>query len=302
MRGKIKPFVKWAGGKGNLLNQIDKYYPIDLSNGKIDCYIEPFVGGGAVLINILQNYDVKNVYAIDINIDLINSYNMIKENVNELIDKLKIIEKEFLNLEREKRKEYFYDIRKQYNFYKIEKNEVSIEKAAQFIFLNRTCFNGLYRVNKSGDFNVPMGDYKNPIICDEENLRALSKLIQNVKFEYGDYQISQKYINRNTFIYFDPPYRPLNITSGFTSYTKEDFNDDNQRDLARYFKKINNYGAKIMLSNSNPKNINQNDNFFEEIYKGFHIHEVYAKRLINANWTGRGIISELLITNYNDFV
>ena len=161
-----------------------------------------------------------------------------------------------------------------------------------------TCFNGLYRVNKNGDFNVPMGNYKNPTICDEENLRALSELIKNVNFEYGDYKASQKYIKKNTFVYFDPPYRPLNITSGFTSYTKENFDDENQKELALYYKELNNNNVKVMLSNSNPKNTNKEDCFFENIYKGFNINEVYAKRMINANSNGRGEISELLITNY----
>ena len=175
---------------------------------------------------------------------------------------------------------------------------MSLQKAIEFIFLNRTCFNGLYRVNKNGDFNVPMGNYKNPTICDEENLRALSELIKNVNFEYGDYKASQKYIKKNTFVYFDPPYRPLNITSGFTSYTKEDFDDENQKELALYYKELNNNNVKVMLSNSNPKNTNKEDCFFENIYKGFNINEVYAKRMINANSNGRGEISELLITNY----
>ncbi len=298
MQNRIKPFVKWAGGKGSLLNQLNNYYPLELKNGEIECYIEPFIGGGAVLIDILQNYKVKEAYAFDINIDLINSYNIIKNNVEELISKLKLLEKEYLELEKDDRKEYFYNIRKQYNSYRLNKDEMSLQKATEFIFLNRTCFNGLYRVNKNGDFNVPMGNYKNPTICDEENLRALSGLIKNVNFEYGDYKTSQKYIKQNTFVYFDPPYRPLNVTSGFTSYTKEDFDDENQKELALFYKELNNNDVKVMLSNSNPKNTNKEDYFFENIYRGFNINEVYSKRMINANSNGRGEISELLITNY----
>ena len=298
MQNKVKPFVKWAGGKGSLLNQLNKYYPLELKNGEIECYIEPFVGGGAVLIDILQNYKVKEAYAFDINENLINSYNIIKNNVNELIYNLEILEKEYFGLEKEARKEYFYNIREQYNAYKLSKDEKSLQKAVEFIFLNRTCFNGLYRVNKNGDFNVPMGNYKNPTICDEENLKALSRLIKNVKFQSGDYKTSQEYIKKNTFIYFDPPYRPLNVTSGFTSYTKEDFDDKNQKELALFYKELSNKKVKVMLSNSNPKNTNKKDCFFENIYKGFNINEVYAKRMINANSNGRGEISELLITNY----
>lgn len=295
----IKPFVKWAGGKNSLIPQITKYYPYELKNGSIERYIEPFVGGGAVLIDILQKYEVKEAYAFDINIDLINCYNVIKNNVEELISKLDKKEKEFLVLNDEERQIYFYDIRAEYNSYKL-KDELDVKRATEFIFLNRTCFNGLYRVNKDGKFNVPCGKYKNPTVCDASNLRNLSKLIQNVVFEYGDYTKSEKYVNDNTFVYFDPPYRPLSVTSGFTSYTKEDFNDDNQKELAKYYNRLNLKNAKLMLSNSNPKNVNENDNFFENIYNGFYINEVSAKRMINSNAKGRGEISELLITNYEE--
>lgn len=298
MSEKIRPFVKWAGGKGSLIPQLNNFYPYELKNGIIERYIEPFVGGGAVLIDILQKYDVQEAYAFDINIDLINSYNVIKNNVNELITILKEMETEYLQLEQEERKNYFYNKRDEYNGYILEENEQNIHRAAQFIYLNRTCFNGLYRVNKSGKFNVPMGSHKNPTICDEENLRKLSELIQNVQFQYGDYKKSTEYVTENTFVYFDPPYRPLNVTSGFTSYTKEDFNDDNQRELATFYRELNDRDAKLMLSNSNPKNTNKEDTFFDNIYQGFKIDEIYASRMINANSQGRGKISEILVTNY----
>lgn len=296
----VKPFVKWAGGKGSLLPQLNKFYPLELKNETIDKYVEPFVGGGAVLINILQKYKVKEAYAFDINIDLINCYNIIKVNVDKLIKELSRKETQFLKLNLEERKKYFYDIRKEYNSYRIKENEQNIKRAVEFIFLNRTCFNGLYRVNKSGDFNVPFGRYKNPTICDADNLRNLSHLIKNVLFQYGDYKKSEKYIDNNTFVYFDPPYRPLSTTSAFTSYTKEDFNDENQEELADYFKRLDKKNAKLMLSNSNPKNTDEDDNFFEDIYNGFYINEIFVKRMINANENGRGEISELLITNYFD--
>ena len=299
MSEKARPFVKWAGGKGSLISQLSNFYPYELRNGIIERYIEPFVGGGAVLIDILQNYDVRQAYAFDINIDLINSYNVIKNNVEELITNLKRMETEYLQLEQEERKNYFYNIRNEYNDYTLQENEQNVQRASQFIYLNRTCFNGLYRVNKDGKFNVPVGSYKNPTICDEENLRNLSKLIQNVQFQCGDYRRSMEYVTENTFVYFDPPYRPLNITSGFTSYTKEDFNDDNQRELATFYRELNERNAKLMLSNSNPKNINEEDQFFDNIYQGFNIDEIYASRMINANSNGRGKISEILVTNYN---
>lgn len=295
----VKPFVKWAGGKSSLIPQITKYFPFELKNGQIEKYVEPFVGGGAVLIDILQKYDVKQAYAFDINKDLINCYNVIKYKVEDLIQKLDKKEKEFLALDKDERQKYFYNIRTEYNSYLLY-NEIDVKRASEFIFLNRTCFNGLYRVNKNGKFNVPCGKYKNPTICDSNNLRNLSKLLKNVVFAYGDYKESEKLVDENTFVYFDPPYRPLSVTSGFTSYTKEDFNDENQKELAEYYNKLNLKNAKLMLSNSNPKNTNENDNFFEKIYKGFNINEVSAKRMINANAKGRGEISELLITNYEE--
>ena len=157
-------------------------------------------------------------------------------------------------------------------------------------------------MNKNGDFNVPCGKYKNPTICDSNNLRNLSYLIKNVVFQYGDYKKSEKYIDNNTFVYFDPPYRPLSVTSGFTSYTKEDFNDENQKELAKYYRMLDKKSAKLMLSNSNPKNINERDTFFEDIYNGFYINEIFAKRIINSNAKCRGKISELLITNYKEMI
>lgn len=299
MSEKVRPFVKWAGGKGSLIPQLNNFYPYELRNGIIETYIEPFVGGGAVLIDILQKYDVEQAYAFDINIDLINCYNIIKNNVEELITNLRQMETEYLQLEQEERKNYFYNKREEYNNYRLKENEQNVLRAAQFIYLNRTCFNGLYRVNKEGKFNVPVGNYKNPTICDEENLKNLSELIQNVQFQYGDYRRSMEYVTENTFVYFDPPYRPLNVTSGFTSYTKEDFNDDNQRELATFYRELNGRNAKLMLSNSNPKNTNQEDTFFDNIYQGFNIDEIYASRMINANSNGRGKISEILVTNYD---
>lgn len=296
----VKPFIKWAGGKGSLIPQLKNFYPFELENETINKYVEPFVGGGAVLINILQKYDVKEAYAFDINIDLINCYNVIRNNVEELIKGLKVKENEFIKLESEERQAFFYSIRKEYNSYKITKNELNIKRAVEFIFLNRTCFNGLYRVNRNGEFNVPCGKYKNPTICDSNNLRNLSKLIENVIFEYGDYRKSEQYVDNNTFVYFDPPYRPISATSGFTSYTKEEFNDESQIELAKYYDKLSLKNAKLMLSNSNPKNINEDDTFFENIYKGFYINEVFAKRMINSNAKERGQISELLITNYEE--
>ena len=300
---KVRPFVKWAGGKSKLIPQMEQYYPKELKENKIDVYVEPFVGGGAILIDILKKYNIKKAYAFDINENLINCYNIIKDKVDSLVLNLKKLEKEYLKLDDENRKEYYYDIRKKYNSINIENEKEALEKTTYFIFLNKTCFNGLYRENRRGQFNVPIGKYKNPTICDEENLIELSKLIKNVIFIRGDYRESYKYIVENTFIYFDPPYRPINKTSSFTSYSKEDFNDENQKELGEYFRKINdnNSNVKLMLSNSNPKNNNEEDDFFEQIYKGFKIYEIKANRMINSNKEKRGKISELLIINYEEY-
>ena len=300
---KVRPFVKWAGGKNKLIPQMEQYYPKELKENKIDVYIEPFVGGGAILIDILKKYNIKKAYAFDINENLINCYNIIKDKVDNLVLNLKKLEKEYLKLDDENRKKYYYDIRKKYNSINIENEKEALEKTTYFIFLNKTCFNGLYRENRRGQFNVPIGKYKNPTIFDEENLIELSKLIKNVTFINGDYRESYKYIEENTFIYFDPPYRPINKTSSFTSYSKEDFNDENQKELGEYFRKINdnNSNVKLMLSNSNPKNNNEKDDFFEQIYNGFKIYEIKANRMINSNKEKRGKISELLIINYEEY-
>lgn len=299
---KVRPFVKWVGGKSKLIPQMEQYYPKELKEKKIDVYIEPFIGGGAILIDILKKYNIKKIYAFDINKNLINCYNIIKDKVDSLVLELKKLEEEYLKLDDENRKEYYYDIRKKYNLINIENEKEALEKTTYFIFLNKTCFNGLYRENRRGQFNVPIGKYKNPTICDEKNLIELSKLIKNVTFINGDYRESYKYIEENTFIYFDPPYRPINKTSSFTSYSKEDFNDENQKELGEYFRKINdnNSNVKLMLSNSNPKNNNEEDDFFEQIYNGFKINEIKANRMINSNKEKRGKISELLITNYEE--
>lgn len=299
---KVRPFVKWVGGKSKLIPQMEQYYPKELKENKIDVYIEPFIGGGAILIDILKKYNIKKIYAFDINKNLINCYNIIKDKVDSLVLKLKKLEEEYLKLDDENRKEYYYDIRKKYNSINVENEKEALEKTTYFIFLNKTCFNGLYRENRRGQFNVPIGKYKNPTICDEKNLIELSKLIKNVTFINGDYRESYKYIEENTFIYFDPPYRPINKTSSFTSYSKEDFNDENQKELGEYFRKINdnNSNVKLMLSNSNPKNNNEEDDFFEQIYNGFKINEIKANRMINSNKEKRGKISELLITNYEE--
>jgi len=286
-----KPFLKWAGGKTQLLDEIDKRLPEDeIRSGKIDTYIEPFVGGGAIFFYIAHEYpEIKHFYLFDINGDLVNCYNAIKTNVASLIDELRNLESNFLRRNTVARKHFYYFIRKEFN---------SDRSVAKLIFLNKTCFNGLYRVNRKGEFNVPFGDYNNPNICNEDNLRAASEVLQKADILCSDFEESEKYITESTFVYFDPPYRPLSVTASFTSYSKEDFSQDDQTRLSCFCKKIDPNGAKFLLSNSDPKNENPNDHFFEDHYKSFYIERVKAKRAINCKAYGRGHINELLITNY----
>ena len=296
-RIECKPFIKWVGGKGQLLSEINKLYPVELGKN-INKYAEIFVGGGAVLFDILSKYKLDEVYISDKNLELINTYKSIRDNVDILIKSLKEMEEQYIPLDNENRKDYYYKKREEYNSLKINSEVNNIEKAVLFIFLNKTCFNGLYRVNKKGKFNVPMGAYKKPKICDEENLKNVSLTLRNVKIVYADYRESEKFIDDKTFVYIDPPYRPLNITSSFTSYTENDFNDKEQIELAEYINVLNKKGAKIVISNSDPKNNDIDDNFFDKLYKNYNINRVKATRMLNSNASLRGAINELLITNY----
>lgn len=296
-RIECKPFIKWVGGKGQLLPEINKLYPIELGKN-INKYAEIFLGGGAVLFDILSKYKLDEVYISDKNLELINTYKSIRDNVDILIKSLKEMEEQYIPLNNEDRKIYYYEKREEYNSLKINSEMNNIEKAILFIFLNKTCFNGLYRVNKKGKFNVPMGAYKKPKICDEENLKNVSLTLRNVKIVYADYRESEKFIDDKTFVYIDPPYRPLNITSSFTSYTENNFNDKEQIELAEYINVLNKKGAKIVISNSDPKNNDIDDNFFDKLYKNYNINRVKATRMLNSNASLRGAINELLITNY----
>ena len=294
---ECKPFIKWVGGKGQLLSEINKLYPVELGKN-IKKYAEIFVGGGAVLFDILSKYKLDEVYISDKNLELINTYKSIRDNVDILIKSLKGMEEQYIPLDNENRKDYYYKKREEYNSLKINSEVNNIEKAVLFIFLNKTCFNGLYRVNKKGEFNVPMGAYKKPKICDEENLKNVSLALKKVKIIYADYRESESFIDEKTFVYIDPPYRPLNITSSFTSYTENDFNDKEQIELAEYINVLNKKGAKIVISNSDPKNNDIDDNFFDELYDNYNINRVKATSMLNSNASLRGAINELLITNY----
>ena len=292
---KAKPFLKWAGGKGQLLSEIQRHYPFD---EKINKYAEPFVGGGAVLFDVLNKYDLKEVYINDINEELINAYRCVKDYPEELISKLKIMQEEYISRDNESRKKYYLEQRNLFNIIKVSHDEVSnIKKATLMVFLNKTCFNGLYRVNRKGEFNVPMGAYKNPLICDESNLRNVSQRLQNVIISCGDYKNSYDFVDRNTFVYFDPPYRPLTDTASFTSYTENGFRDKEQKELAEFVKRLDEKGVKVVVSNSDPKNVDSKDDFFDNIYSCLEVVRVTANRMINSKAKSRGKISELLITN-----
>jgi DNA adenine methylase len=296
----VRPFVKWAGGKSQILGSIRAVYPGGLGTS-IRRYAEPFIGGGAVLFDILSTYDLDEVYISDINSELINTYRCIRDNCGELIDELKQYQDEHLSLDGDGRKEYYYTKRSRYNRLKRDGyDDDEIEMAALFIYLNKTCFNGLYRVNSKGEFNVPSGVYKNPLICDEDNLGNVSDRLSNVRIVCGDFRKSLDFIDEDTLVYFDPPYRPLTQTASFTAYTKDLFDDDDQRGLAEYVKQLTDIGAKVIVSNSDPKNSDADDEFFDELYEEHNISRIEASRMINSKAEGRGKINELLITNFVD--
>ncbi|MCE5304696.1 Dam family site-specific DNA-(adenine-N6)-methyltransferase [bacterium] len=298
-----KPFLKWAGGKTQLLEQLIKYFPHELKNGALKNYYEPFLGSGAVFFFIAQNYSIKNAFLSDINEDLVLTFSVVQRNVFELIDELSLLKTKFINKNSIDRELFFYEIRYIYNAEreKINFGKYSSEwvpRAAKMIFLNKTCFNGLFRLNRKGEFNVPFGGYKNPNILDQENLINASSVLQIAEIYLTDFENIKSKIKDNFFIYFDPPYRPISNTSRFTSYSKYDFTEEDQKRLAKFYEELNINGNKLMLSNSDPKNENPDDNFFEKLYEKYNIIKVQANRMINCNGNKRGKINELLITNY----
>lgn len=289
-----RPFVKWVGGKTQLLDDIKKTLPRDLSRRNEMTYVEPFVGGGAVLFWILQEYpNITRAVINDINAELICTYRVIKYDVENLILELSRLQNEYLPLNEVDRKKYFLAQRERFN----EENNSEVEIAALFIFLNRTCFNGLYRVNSKGKFNVPHGKYSNPRICDEETLRADSAVLQRVEILCGDFAQTGKYAGDNVLYYFDPPYRPLTETSAFTSYAKDGFDDAEQMRLRDFCEQIATRKSLFVASNSDPLNVDNEDVFFDHLYKMFSIKRVSAARMINSKGNGRGAISEIMISN-----
>lgn len=294
---KAKPFIKWVGGKTQLIEQLDALLPADFDKWKDVTYIEPFVGGGAMLFYMLQKYpNIRRAVISDINRDLTTCYKTVREQPEELILSLKELEESYLSLNMEERGEFFLEKRTRYN----EKNLDAVNNTALFFFLNRTCFNGLYRVNKSGMFNVPFGKYVNPTICDPATIRKDSAILQRVEILTGDFEKTFEYASGNTLFYFDPPYRPLSGTSSFKDYTKEEFNDEEQIRLKLFCDRIDKAGFHFMLSNSDGKGKDASDDFFDRLYVDYPIERVWAARSVNSNPQKRGKLTEILVHNYQN--
>jgi len=295
-----KPFVKWAGGKGKLLQQLEAHLPADFAQQETITYIEPFVGGGAMLFHMLENHpNINRVIINDINPELISCYNQVKYEPENLIEELERLQKQFNEgTSQEDRKKLFYIIRDDYNRLKQQPFDIldEVTKAAEFIFLNRTCFNGLYRENRSGEYNVPFGRYSNPTICDKDKIKAASQALQKVEILCGDYKkvLNQVNEDENAFFYFDPPYRPLEGSANFKDYTKFEFGDLQQEELKQFCDLVSEKGHKLMVSNSYCVD------FFTNLYTNYSITEVLAPRVINAFAARRVPQQEVLITNYEE--
>lgn len=304
MKNQAKPFLKWAGGKGQLLPQLEQYFPRELHSKYLQTYVEPFLGGGAVFFAIGQRFQFKNIYLSDINKDLVLAYQVIQQKPKELIQLLAQYQQLYDQTPYENRADLFIQKRQFFNEINVDVdykclNASSIERVAHLIFLNKTCFNGLFRLNSKGAFNVPFGKYKTAAICDEANIWAVSRALQTAQISHADYSEAAAYIDEQTFVYLDPPYRPISSTASFTTYAGAEFTDTHQLKLAAFFKKMDTERhAKLMLSNSDPANENSNDLFFENAYAGYNIARVSASRAINSDASKRGKITELLITNY----
>lgn len=300
-----RPFLKWAGGKRQLIFELEKRLPHSiLESGIIERYVEPFVGGGAMFFYLENNYQVKKSILMDVNVELIITYRVIQNDFKHLISILRDMEDKHLQKSEEGRKKNYYSIRDDFNTQLGEIDYLHyghdwVERAAHLIFLNKTCFNGLFRLNSKGEFNVPFGRYQNPTICDESNLQSAHDSLKKTELLCTDFTQSQQFIEEGTLVYLDPPYRPLNNTSHFTGYSRDGFTDNDQKKLAEFYKKMDTKGAHLILSNSDPKNHDQTDDFFDKLYYGYNIERVPAKRNINSKTSQRGEIQELIIRNYS---
>lgn len=290
-----KPFIKWVGGKGQLLQQLEEQLPSNFHLQDDVTYIEPFVGGGAMLFHMLQqHFNISHAIICDINPDLTTCYSTVKAHPEQLIQSLQAIQDEYYSLTSEEAQRSFYMLmRSQFN----TKALAPIENTTLFFFLNRTCFNGLYRVNRKGLFNVPFGKNTHPTICDPDTIMADSELLQRVTILTGDYQKTFTYAGKHSFFYFDPPYRPLSHTSSFNDYSAEVFDDNAQIRLKGFCDQVHAAGHLFMLSNADCFSHN-GDPFFEDLYASYDIQRVWASRSVNANASKRGKLKELLIRNF----
>lgn len=305
----ISPIIKWAGGKKKLAPLIEQTISQKINLNEVETYIEPFAGGASFFLHLATKYHFKRQVIMDINPELINLYIQVRDNLQPLLTGLANIQNEYNDLsdtnELSEKKEYFYKVRTNFNKYLLlqqnEITEIEIEQkilqAVRFIFLNKTDFNGLYRVNSKGTFNVPFGQRKHLNLFDRENLLNFSNLLQNTEILLGDYQDTLEFADKHSFFYFDPPYRPLSDSASFTSYAKSSFNDDSQVELANFVKNITNRQSHFALSNSDPHQSDPDDNFFDDLYSDFNIQRIQATRMISARSKGRGNVSELLIIN-----
>jgi DNA adenine methylase len=301
--GPATPFFKWAGGKNQLLLEFDKRFPTELRTGALDRYVEPFIGGGAVFFYISQLFPMKESFICDVNEELILTYKVVKQDVHALLSLLTQYQDRYDTLDEAGRSSMYYEVRGELNanrdgFDYSNYGSRWIERAAELLFLNKTCFNGLFRLNSKGEFNVPFGRYKNPRVVNESNLMKVSGLLAHTTILLGDFSVCRGYIDERTFVYIDPPYRPLNQTSSFTSYSQGGFSEQDQIRLSWFFTAIDQIGAKVMLSNSDPKNEDPTDHFFDDLYQAFRIERVLAKRLINSVGDKRGEIREIIVMNY----
>lgn len=297
-----RPFIKWAGGKSQLLPQFDSLLPEGLSEIGNLVYIEPFVGGGAMLLHMLQRYpNISRAVVNDINADLVTVYKTLKRAPHKLSALLLRMQREYLALGADAKKDYYLAVRDGFNEHPAVKARYDLNRAASFIFLNKTCYNGLYRVNKKGEFNVPWGKQLSPSIVNEEEIMAVWRVLRRVTFIQGDFETTLNYVAAGrTFVYFDPPYRPLSETSSFTAYDASDFGDAEQRRLSVFVGRMADAGCMVMASNSDGRSCNPDDTFIEDLYAraDFNIRRVRAKRNINSKGDGRGEIPELVIRNY----
>lgn len=294
-----KPFIKWVGGKTQLLSQIQSFIPQNVANITNLTYVEPFVGGGSMLFYMLEKFpNITTAVINDINPKLTNLYQIIKQTPAQLIEKLAEFDNNYLKLDIQAQEEFFYTNRQKFN----SDNNTPLDEAALFIFLNKTCFNGLYRVNKSGAFNVPFGKYKKPLICDSSTILRDSELLQKVTILTGDFAQTLSYASSNTLFYLDPPYKPISQTASFTSYSADQFSDNEQIRLKQFCDQISQQQAYILISNSDPSQTDPANNFFSKLYSKYHIHKVKASRAINCQADKRGKLSELLILNYNNII